>query len=387
MVKSGGRIQIHGESGGVFDSVTSEVSPEYFAPLETRKSGGSSFKSEVLDVVYNTVVFHPKGNLEYGKTYYVTVDEGMITDTSGNSFSVKESDGWKFTVRSGKPNSSGKLTLAADGSGEFCSVEGVLQALPDSAPEPRIVTVKSGVYPGILRMSHSNIHFKGAGIFESVIAPKNSTRLNSDREGIELTGSDVTFENLSIYNTVRVDGSGRQAEALYVKKTAKRVFLDNVQLISFQDTLRVDGQVYMEGGKITGSTDPLWGSGGAFYCDGCELMERNNGHAFVVARNMKVGLVNCKVTAESIKAAKGTTLAQVHGNKDPGTIAFVNCKIDDHIVSEGWRNAKPSYNWYEYNNTRLSTGEPVIYTGKQLSLGDPVLDSLSSPKKWLGWAP
>ena len=63
-----------------------------------------------------------------------------------------------------------------------------------------------------------------------------------------------------------------------------KVFLKNVHLRSHQDTLRVDGSAYMEGGKISGSTDPLWGYG-AFYCDGCELSSRTSGHSFVVARS------------------------------------------------------------------------------------------------------
>ena len=56
--------------------------------------------------------------------------------------------------------------------------------------------------------------------------------------------------------------SGQQAEALYVSTSSQRVFLNNVHLRSQQDTLRVDGpSVYMKGGKISGSTDPLWGYG------------------------------------------------------------------------------------------------------------------------------
>jgi hypothetical protein len=59
-IKAGGKIQIHDASGAVVDGVTSNpTSGLYFADLVTRSSGGQSFQSEVLDVVFNTVVFHP----------------------------------------------------------------------------------------------------------------------------------------------------------------------------------------------------------------------------------------------------------------------------------------------------------------------------------------
>jgi len=382
-IKAGGKIQILDASGAVFDSVTSNPqSSLYFADLVTRTSGGQSFKSEVLDVVFNTVVFHPKGKLENGKTYHVTVDQGMITDSAGNSFSVK-ADEWSFTVRASQPAAADAYTLAADGSGDFCSIEGVLQALPNSASSARVVTVKQGVYPGIVRMSDSNVHFVGAGIDQSVFAHKNAVTMNSSREGIVLSGNDVTFENLTIFNTYLSDGSGQQAEALYVQTGSQRVFLNNVHLRSQQDTLRVDGpSVYMKGGKISGSTDPLWGYGG-FYCDGCELMSRSSGHSFIVARSTKgFAVSNCKVTKETT-SVNNCTLAQVHSGAEPGKIVYANCKIDNHIV--GWKSPVNSA-WYEYNNTDLA-GKAVKFNGTQLTAGNAVLTAAGSAQGWLGWSP
>jgi pectin methylesterase-like acyl-CoA thioesterase len=384
IIKAGGKIQIVDASGAVFDSVTSNPSGDlYFSGLVTRSSGGMSFQSDVLDVVYNTVVFHPKAKLAYGKTYSVTVDEGMITDTLGTKFSVKPSDDWSFTVRAQAPAASSTYTLAADGSGDYCSLDGVLEALPDSASSPRVVQVERGVYPGIVRMSDSHVHFVGAGIDKSIFAQKNSATMNTSREGIVLTGSDVTFEDLTIFNTYLKDSDGQQAEALYVAEGSDKVFLKNVHLRSHQDTLRVDGSAYMEGGKISGSTDPLWGYG-AFYCDGCELSSRTSGHSFVVTRSTKgFGLVNCSVTRES-DSVSTTYLAQYHDGSEPGKIAFVHCKLDAHVA--GWKRAQNNA-WYEYENTELQTGEPVMFDGRQLTAGSAELTALSSAKTWLGWSP
>ena len=384
ILKAGGKIQIIDASGAVFDSVTSNPDGDlYFSGLVTRSSGGKSFKSEVLDIVYNTVVFHPKSKLEYGKTYSVTVDEGTITDELGTKFSVDRSDNWTFTVRSQAPAASSTYTLAADGSGDYCSIESVLDALPDNATSVRVVRVEPGVYPGIVRMNDSQVHFVGAGIDKSIFATKNSATMNTSREGIVLTGSDVRFEDLTIFNTYLKDSNGQQAEALHVAEGSQKVVLKNVHLRSHQDTLRVDGSAYMEGGKISGSTDPLWGYG-AFYCDGCELSSRTSGHAFVVTRSTKgFGLVNCSVTKDS-DTVKTTYLAQYHDGSEPGKIAFVKCKMDSHIA--GWKRAQGNA-WYEYQNTKLQTGEPLMFDGKQLAAGSAELTALGSAKAWLGWSP
>jgi pectin methylesterase-like acyl-CoA thioesterase len=383
VIKSGKKIVISEVAGGVFDSVTSSLNETagYFSQLTARTTGGKTYQSDVLYVVNNTVVFHPKGNLQFGKTYSVTVEEGLITDSLGTAFSVPS--GWTFTVRSQAPAKSDAYTLAADGSGDYCSVEGVLQALPDGGSSTRVVTVKHGVYPGIVQMTQSKVHFKGAGIDSAVFASKNSTPMNGAREGFVLSGSDVTFENMMIYNTFPHDSSGRQAEALIVNTGSQRVFLNNVHLRSHQDTLRVEGaSTYMKGGIISGSTDPLWGSGG-FFCDGCELRSRTDGHSFVVVRSDKgFGMVNCKLTRESDALVK-TYLAQYHDNRPKGKVAYANCKFDEHIV--GWNRIADT--WWEYNNTRLKSGAAVKFEGKQLSAGSPEVDSLSSVQKWLGWTP
>jgi pectin methylesterase-like acyl-CoA thioesterase len=384
-LKAGGKLQILDDSGAVFDSVTANPDGElYYSSLVMRSSGGKSFRTEALDIVYNTVVFQPKASLHYGKTYYVTVDEGMISDELGSKFSIKQSDNWTFTVRAQAPAAASMYTLAADGGGDFCSVESVLEALPNSASTPRMVNVAPGVYPGIVRMADSQVHFVGAGLDKSIFSQKNAATMNSDsREGIVVTGSNVTFEDLTIFNTYLKDSNGQQAEALYIAEGSEKVVLKNVHLRSHQDTLRVDGSAYMEGGKISGSTDPLWGYG-AFYCDGCELASRTSGHAFVVTRSTKgFGLVNCSVTKDSDSVEK-TYLAQYHDGSEPGKIAFVKCKIDSHIL--GWRRAQGNA-WYEYQNTKLQGGEPLMFDGRQLTDGSPELTALSSAQSWLGWSP
>src|SRR5690606_9635459 len=97
VINSGQKVEIRDSSGELFDSVTSKIDEGagYLSELTSRTTNGQSYESDVLYVVNNAVVFHPKSLLEYGKTYEVTVEEGMITDSSGTRFSVDS--GWTFS--------------------------------------------------------------------------------------------------------------------------------------------------------------------------------------------------------------------------------------------------------------------------------------------------
>src|SRR6185295_2306041 len=81
-----------------------------------------------------TATIHPHHDLlEYGKTYYVEIDR-QVLDVDNNEFTGIAKNSWRFTTkpRSKAPSLNAKsLIVSADGSGDFNTVQGALDFVPD----------------------------------------------------------------------------------------------------------------------------------------------------------------------------------------------------------------------------------------------------------------
>ena len=86
---------------------------------------------------------------------------------------------------------------------------------------------------------------------------------------------ELVLANLTIRNTTPQGGS--QAEAIILNGGAgARAVLKDVDLTSYQDTLQINGQAYVEDCFITGDVDFLWGKGPCFFED-CTFRARAPG--------------------------------------------------------------------------------------------------------------
>src|SRR5688572_10972596 len=55
-----------------------------------------------------------------------------------------------------------KITIVAqDGSGDFKTIQGAINSLPDSSTTPRIIFIKKGVYKEKIYIEKHNIYFEG----------------------------------------------------------------------------------------------------------------------------------------------------------------------------------------------------------------------------------
>ena len=100
----------------------------------------------------NTATIYPHNNLlEYGKTYYVRIDPGVLTLPDGSFKGVSGASGWKFSTRKAPPPlDSSKITVSADGSGDFNTVQGAMDFIPDHNPKRITVFIKNGMYEEIV---------------------------------------------------------------------------------------------------------------------------------------------------------------------------------------------------------------------------------------------
>jgi hypothetical protein len=195
--------------------------------------------------------------LEYAQTYYVLVDPRAIGDVDGAAFAgIVDPARWRFTTRYHSPaTATSGLNVAADGSGDFCTLQGAIDFVPDEPDgQPVLVTVQRGTYTEIDYVSPTKppITIRGDDRDGVVIEYSNNNTLNPTSRTRAVFGadaSDFTLENITIRNTTpngcgdagQPCSRGGQAEAF--RNEAERTLLNHITFRSFQDTLQLGSSI------------------------------------------------------------------------------------------------------------------------------------------------
>jgi pectin methylesterase-like acyl-CoA thioesterase len=348
-----GHIQVFNASG------TSVANVDLSATNVSDTVGGTTFTKPLPAFVDgNTAVIYLKTKaLAYGQTYYVNVDAGAIRPPGGGSFSISGNMAWRFSTAASAPSSLSALSVALDGSGNFCSVQGALDALPNNNSAASRVTIGPGLYHEILHTSSkSNITLHGQDRKQTVILGVNNNNLNPSTATRALVGFDGTngliIENLTIHNLTPQGGS--QAEALRLQNCDKCV-VRNADILSLQDTLLWSGRIYADDCYIAGNVDYIWGTGVAYF-NQCEIHTVGRSGVLVQARNgdgaFGYVFVDSKLTADSV--ATNNMLARIDVSVYPGShVAYINCQMTN-IGAAGWTitggAASSSLRFWEYQS-------------------------------------
>jgi pectinesterase len=259
------------------------------------------------------------------------------------------------------PVSNPVLTVAADGSGQFKTIQEAVAA----ASGKTTIRVGAGDFRGpiVIPKDKPGISLIGEGpdktfitwdrnVYEEI--PPGSDKFNP---GLQVRADDFRAENLTVRNI-----SGDHGQALAVRIDSDRTILRNCRLLGWQDTLMVNnGRHYFKDCYIEGRVDFIYGSGTAIF-DHCEVHSKNGG--YVTAANTPedhpFGFVflDCKLTGDAVPWNPATTNpATTMKASAPdrraylgrpwrqfAAVAFIRCQMDDHIRPEGWHNwGKPPY--------------------------------------------
>ena len=108
------------------------TSGEYQLTIIGGFTDGFHFYPVTVDA--NTATIHPHHDLlDYGKTYYVQMDPEVFDIPSGRFMGIKDKT-WRFTSkpisRAPRPGAT-NLTVSSDGTGDFDTVQGALDFVPD----------------------------------------------------------------------------------------------------------------------------------------------------------------------------------------------------------------------------------------------------------------
>ena len=321
--------------------------------VQPRSIGGVALSSYPIIISGNQAAIYPHpGLLANNQAYYVTLDSGVFADSAGAYFAgITNTSTWQFTTKASGPANATNLVVAADGSGDFATVQGAADFVPNANTNYTVINIRNGTYTEIVRLnSKHSVTFRGQDRHQTVIAYANWNGINPSTStrpmfGV-LGGNDVAIENLTLTNSTPNASGNNQAEALFIN-TAKRFILYNANLDSYQDTLLVNqngDQAYVQDTHIQGNTDFIWGQG-TLYVTNAQIMfmpyqsaqdyltqartpQFTNGFAFV---NCRLSGANSSVNNCYLSRDAGST------SYPYGQVAYINCAMDTNVVvPAGW---------------------------------------------------
>jgi pectinesterase len=282
-------------------------------------------------------------------------------------------------------------TVAADGSGQFKTVQAAVDSAGDAG---LVICIAPGTYDEKLRIDKNGIDLRGMGAKPQDVllthddSAKSAGGTNKSFS-VEVSGDDFSAENLTIQNdwekkNARM-GEGAQAVALMI--TGDREVLRHVRLLGYQDTLYANSKLCHVAGDagtvachaarqlfedcyIEGHVDFIFGDAKAVFKN-CELHGMTHPVIALTAQSRAYPLedsgylfLNCKVTAD-VAVDK---LSFGRPRRAYSRVYFVNTTVSGTVIEpEGWiewggRLATSDYAEY---NTRDSDGT-VVKTGKRL---------------------
>ncbi len=356
-------------------SSDSRLVPQRTYRVASRTVGGLAFNYFPIVVTGNTARIYLQARLAYGVSYYVQIDAGAIVDADGASLAPMTGSGaWNFTTKAAPPAAdTATLTVAADGSGDFTTVQGALDFIPHSPANtiPRVITVRDGVYTELVhvRSGQNAVTIQGESRAGTEIAYLNNGDIFPGttlyHRGVFLTqAADFRLQNLTIRNLTPRFGS--QAEAFITHNAVQRCTVSRVNLVSLQDTVLAAGQVFFTDSTIEGDVDFMWGDGGCYF-QNCEIRAMNPGFLTQIrnARNKPGNVyVNCRLTAGPGLADASVTLARIDPNGYPfSQCVYIDCAMGAHIKPAGWQldggsTTAADVRFWEYGSTDLA-GAPL----------------------------
>ena len=341
-------------------------------------------------------VYFPHALLKPNTGYFVRVDAGVFQDPAGAAQAAIGDASWAF--RTGPlPAATGSLVVQREGSG-FCTLQGALDAIPVGNTGRVTVELRNGIYHEIGYLTgKANVTLRGEDRAATILSYPTNDNLNGGTAGramlTVLTGNGFTIENLTLHNTTAQGGG--QAEALRVR--SDRVTLRNSSFLSLQDTLLLEGHVYVVDSYVEGNVDFVWGVG-ASYFERSEIKLVGRSGVIVQARNGAGAFgyifVDSRLTADP--GITNSTLARIDATVYPNSqVAFINCQIGPQISPAAWTvtpagtTATGALRFWEFQNTDLG-GQPLNTSqrhpaSRQISAAEAA--ALRDRVAVLGWDP
>jgi pectinesterase len=235
-----------------------------------------------------------------------------------------------------------RLTVAADGSGEYRTIQEAVLAVRDFMQVSAVIFIKNGTYKEklLIPSQKTNITLLGESKEGVVIsygdysgdAEKHSTYTSST---VRVQGNDFTAENITFENS-----AGRVGQAVALHVEGDRAIFRNCRLLGNQDTLFLaieNSRQYYQNCYIEGTTDFIFGSSTVVF-ESCTIHSKTNSYITAASTwpRQPFGLVflNCRLTA----APEATSVYLGRPWRPNARTVFLHTEMGAHIRPEGWEN-------------------------------------------------
>ncbi|CAO2653078.1 Nn.00g024890.m01.CDS01 [Neocucurbitaria sp. VM-36] len=374
---------------------------------QTNLIGGMDFYFYPIIVRDNVATIYLHNNrLEYNRTYTVTIDPGVLTLTDSSSNGIASNSSWTFSTKTEGPASGAReVTVAADGSADFNTVQGAIDWAPSNSVAQTTIHIKAGNYEELVYFQYkSNLVIRGESRNSTIVGYPNNSAFNppnrqgpSRRPAFSFRGvADLQISGFTIRNYYR-----GQAEALLIDGI--RIIVDHMNLNGSGDALTTYGTAYISDTTLWGDGDTILGYGSVFWNQSTVV---SSAGAVSWTRTMQGIHGNVMLNCTIIGGQGNSTFARlpdntggVQPNWPYAEMVLLNTKTDG-IAPAGWGPVQGApfdtshLHLWEYNTMDLD-GKPIDYS-QRLNVSrhltspgdDEVMKRYSDPTFVLGgWTP
>lgn len=289
------------------------------------------------------------------------------------------------------------IVVAADGTGDFTTIQAAINSCRHFLTVKTVIFVKNGTYAEKIEVPSwiTGVEIRGEDREKTIIANDDYSskvtalgRLNTFTSyTLKVSGNRTHLVNLTIANNAPQLG---QAVALHIE--ADGVLVSNCNITGNQDTLYATGEkneVLITDCYIEGTTDFIFGSAKLF-AENCAIHCKRNSYITAAStpqgRDFGFAIFDSKITA----AADIDKVYLGRPWRIYAQTVFLNCSMGDFIRPEGWENwgkpeAESTAFYAEYGTTGTSTANRVAWS-KQLTKRQaaPYYAELKAMKKRIG---
>ncbi|UOG77608.1 pectinesterase family protein (plasmid) [Hymenobacter tibetensis] len=262
-----------------------------------------------------------------------------------------------------------RLTVAADGSGNYRTIQEAVMAVRDFMQVEATIFIKNGTYREKLLIPSQKTHITLIGESkEGVIitygdysgdAEKHTTYSSST---VRVQGNDFTAENITFENS-----AGRVGQAVALHVEGDRAVFRNCRMLGNQDTLFLaieNSRQYYQDCYIEGTTDFIFGASTAVF-DHCRIFSKSDSYITAASTTPRqlYGFVFLDCQLSAAPEAKKVYLGRPW--RPHARVVFLRTDMGAHILPVGWHNwDKPENEKTSYYAEYQSKGPGAITQGR-----------------------